>query len=336
MLLATAGLAPVHVVAALPSSQMNIQAPPNLTPEADDATASTGSAGDPGASWRLLLDAGINDWGGERLLACMLACGSRCSVTSLLLVCVVTTPASVSPVSVSRDKDWCLHVAPACLLWCHCRPAGLSPVTRDFVNPERPWPHLQQLAAATAATGKALLPRLPLYPAYLQHQQLLPAKAPPGAQPARAWLDASGRDSPMAAALRLADAEGLGRGSTWYAGAAEQEGAQQTAAAPAAAAQEGPGPGGVRSRGRQELRSSMPAPRRRAAGSWRIAVGGDGLLEGCARPQQVAPDVQQLLSGVLEGRLELSEADMELLFSGKHTCTLTAPCRQCAGAYTCT
>ena len=37
---------------------------------------------------------------------------------------------------------------------------GLSPLTRDFVNPEKPWPHLKALADATAATGKCLVPRL--------------------------------------------------------------------------------------------------------------------------------------------------------------------------------
>lgn len=36
---------------------------------------------------------------------------------------------------------------------------GMSPLTKDYVNPEKPWPHLHALAAATAATGKALLPR---------------------------------------------------------------------------------------------------------------------------------------------------------------------------------
>lgn len=36
---------------------------------------------------------------------------------------------------------------------------GLSPLTRDFVNPEKPWPHLLALADATAAEGMALVPR---------------------------------------------------------------------------------------------------------------------------------------------------------------------------------
>src|SRR5690606_16948232 len=31
---------------------------------------------------------------------------------------------------------------------------GVSPLTPDFVNPEAPWPHIEQLARATAAAGK--------------------------------------------------------------------------------------------------------------------------------------------------------------------------------------
>jgi FO synthase len=44
---------------------------------------------------------------------------------------------------------------------------GVSPVTIDFVNPEAPWPHLDELEARTAAAGYRLRPRLPAYPEYL-------------------------------------------------------------------------------------------------------------------------------------------------------------------------
>jgi FO synthase len=70
--------------------QMNIQAPPNLSP---------GVLGQ-------IVDSGINDWG------------------------------------------------------------GVSPITPDFVNPEAPWPHLSELAEATASTGKVLIERLAIYPDY--------------------------------------------------------------------------------------------------------------------------------------------------------------------------
>ena len=45
---------------------------------------------------------------------------------------------------------------------------GVSPLTPDFVNPEAPWPHLDELAAETARAGKDLHERLTIYPAYVQ------------------------------------------------------------------------------------------------------------------------------------------------------------------------
>lgn len=71
-------------------AEMNIQAPPNLTPDA----------------YPLLLEAGINDWG------------------------------------------------------------GISPVTPDHVNPEAPWPAIESLRQHVEATGKLLVERLAVYPAY--------------------------------------------------------------------------------------------------------------------------------------------------------------------------
>ena len=45
---------------------------------------------------------------------------------------------------------------------------GVSPVTPDFVNPEAPWPHLQELAEETAREGKVLVERLAVYPSHLK------------------------------------------------------------------------------------------------------------------------------------------------------------------------
>ena len=72
--------------------QMNIQAPPNLTPDAHG----------------MYLLAGINDWG------------------------------------------------------------GISPVTRDHINPERPWPNLTELKETCADAGFELRERLGLYPEYIR------------------------------------------------------------------------------------------------------------------------------------------------------------------------
>ncbi len=79
--------------------RMNIQAPPNLTPDA----------------YQMYLFAGINDWG------------------------------------------------------------GISPVTRDYINPEKPWPKIVELRETTAAAGFELRERLAIYPEYvLQRNGFIP------------------------------------------------------------------------------------------------------------------------------------------------------------------
>jgi len=45
---------------------------------------------------------------------------------------------------------------------------GISPVTIDHVNPERPWPDLDLLAERTGDAGYRLSPRLAVYPEYLR------------------------------------------------------------------------------------------------------------------------------------------------------------------------
>ena len=44
---------------------------------------------------------------------------------------------------------------------------GISPLTPDYINPEMPWPHLEQLRLRTEAKGFALRQRLPVYPEFL-------------------------------------------------------------------------------------------------------------------------------------------------------------------------
>jgi FO synthase len=70
---------------------------------------------------------------------------------------------------------------------------GVSPVTADHVNPERPWPALDRLREVTEARGFALAPRLTIYPEFV-------------AAPDR-WLD----PGLVFAVGDRADAEGLGR-----------------------------------------------------------------------------------------------------------------------------
>jgi FO synthase len=54
---------------------------------------------------------------------------------------------------------------------------GVSPLTPDHVNPERPWPQIDELAAHTATGGFTLRERLTLYPPYLREPWLDPRLA---------------------------------------------------------------------------------------------------------------------------------------------------------------
>ena len=54
---------------------------------------------------------------------------------------------------------------------------GVSPLTPDHVNPERPWPQIDELARRTEAAGMALRERLTVYPPYLAEPWLDPRLA---------------------------------------------------------------------------------------------------------------------------------------------------------------
>jgi FO synthase len=77
---------------------------------------------------------------------------------------------------------------------------GVSPVTIDHVNPERPWPALERLGAATESNGHVLAPRLTIYPEFVREPET--------------WLDAALR-TPV---LVVSDSEGLGRDGVWSPG----------------------------------------------------------------------------------------------------------------------
>jgi FO synthase len=77
---------------------------------------------------------------------------------------------------------------------------GISPVTPDHVNPEAPWPAITELAERTAAAGKLLVHRLPIYPSY--------------ARDLGVWTTPE-----IATQTRhLSDAEGLARDDNWAPG----------------------------------------------------------------------------------------------------------------------
>ena len=82
---------------------------------------------------------------------------------------------------------------------------GVSPVTPDHVNPEAPWPHIDDLARETAAYGKLLVERLGIHPEF--------------ANAGTHWLDTRFR----APVLDGIDADGLARADSWSPGAVGQQ-----------------------------------------------------------------------------------------------------------------
>jgi 7,8-didemethyl-8-hydroxy-5-deazariboflavin synthase CofG subunit len=50
---------------------------------------------------------------------------------------------------------------------------GISPLTPDFINPEKPWPHIERLADRTAAEGFELAERLSVYPEYVARDEFI-------------------------------------------------------------------------------------------------------------------------------------------------------------------
>ena len=57
---------------------------------------------------------------------------------------------------------------------------GISPVTKDYVNPEAPWPEVRLVSKACEERGFKLKARLPIYPEYiLQKSEFIPAPINP-------------------------------------------------------------------------------------------------------------------------------------------------------------
>ncbi|MEY9845834.1 FO synthase [Streptacidiphilus sp. BW17] len=61
------------------------------------------------------------------------------------------------------DEEYALIIGAGIDDW-----GGVSPLTPDHVNPERPWPQIEALAERTAASGFTLRERLTVYPEYVR------------------------------------------------------------------------------------------------------------------------------------------------------------------------
>ncbi len=55
---------------------------------------------------------------------------------------------------------------------------GISPLSRDYVNPEAPWPHLERLGERCARAGFRLKRRLAIYPEFINDKWVDPALGP--------------------------------------------------------------------------------------------------------------------------------------------------------------
>jgi FO synthase len=103
---------------------------------------------------------------------------------------------------------------------------GVSPLTPDHVNPEKPWPSIEALRATTASRGKQLHERLTIYPAfaakpdpYIAGKMRAPVmallgpdgRAVEGRHPEPiAWQDPDVQWKPRTIALTFAKADGTG------------------------------------------------------------------------------------------------------------------------------
>lgn len=76
-------------------------------------------------------------------------------------------PASIhlqAPPNLSEDLDSLLESGIDDL-------GGISPITADFVNPEKPWPSLDLLRERVEASGRTLVSRLTIYPEFVRDAQ---------------------------------------------------------------------------------------------------------------------------------------------------------------------
>jgi FO synthase len=157
---------------------------------------------------------------------------------------------------------------------------GVSPVTPDHVNPEAPWPHLDDLARRTAAAGKLLVERLAIYPAY-------------ALDPVR-WLDPKLRTP----ALRAIDAQGLARPDPWIAGSGTEP------------------PPSPAARYRERSPLSRSAGEGNGAGAAAITLSRTAGEGGAGRRPEPGEGLRHILARAAAGET-LAEADIVRLFEAR-------------------
>ena len=122
-------------------------------------------------------------------------CGAQTHLEAVALARLILPPDVAVQAPPNLSEDFGALLAAGVSDW-----GGVSPVTADHVNPERPWPDLERLREATEAAGHTLAPRLTAHPRYVRDPD--------------AWID----PALHFAVMDRSDSEGYGRddpGSVW-------------------------------------------------------------------------------------------------------------------------
>jgi FO synthase len=215
---------------------------------------------------------------------------------------------------------------------------GVSPVTPDHVNPERPWPDLDVLREVTEASGFRLRPRLTVHPTHLDEPWLDPRVAghvralagpdgllAPDARPVgRPWQEPDGGLADSGRVDLHTTVDTVGRHSETRADFDTVYGDWESLRAQVSAA--GTGADGVVGTGRR-----APAPERNATGTAGNATGTAGNATGtAATPERADPEIAAALRHASRDPAGISDAEALALF-GAHGDALEELCRLADG-----
>lgn len=90
-------------------------------------------------------------------------CGAQTHLEAIALARLILPPDIAVQAPPNLTEDFGDLLAAGVSDW-----GGVSPVTADHVNPERPWPDLERLREVTEAAGHTLAPRLTAHPRYVR------------------------------------------------------------------------------------------------------------------------------------------------------------------------
>jgi FO synthase len=172
---------------------------------------------------------------------------------------------------------------------------GVSPVTPDHVNPEAPWPHLDDLARDTEAAGRDLIERLALTPSYAVRPEV--------------WTDSS----ITTRVRRASDSRGFARPDRWFAGSGAE--LPKIAARWARGTQENAKDGPLKRNQGNSPEAPMPAANlaRSPAGLEALTAAAD-IARSPASPTTRNSRIAPLIAAARAGH-DLSETDIVRLFS---------------------